>query len=370
MNILFITNHLFSNKVCNGGGICAKRNFEILKRIVGKKNIYKCIITYEKHEKGDEHTKYIEIVPSLFGMYFNYMLGRSRYSKKNEKELLDYIRSIKPSLIFFDGTTFGAIVDKIDQNIKTVVFFHNLEKNYAWMCFRYKNPVCIIKYFSDYYNERTITQKADKIICLNERDRNLIVNTYHRSPDMVWPITLKDNYRDCGAMKLNNSILFVGSYFTPNIEGIRWFAKNVMSAIGCKLIVVGKDMEKLTDISDMTNIDIVGTVDDLKPFYQAADAVVMPIFLGAGMKIKTAEAMMYGKTIFATKEALEGYEVKDVNGIYECNTAQEFIENINNYYSEDENKKFNKSVRNKFLNEFEDEIKFNEVSSLIKSIWL
>ena len=73
---------------------------------------------------------------------------------------------------------------------------------------------------------------------------------------------------------------------------------------------------------------MIGTVDDLAPYYYEADCVVIPIFYGDGMKVKTAEAMMYGKRILATKEALEGYVYQGVKGINRCETAIEFIEEI------------------------------------------
>ena len=50
--------------------------------------------------------------------------------------------------------------------------------------------------------------------------------------------------------------------------------------------------------------------------------------------------MMYGKIILASDEALEGYEVTDVQGIYRCNTKEDYIKTIKqiegkeNYYSE------------------------------------
>ena len=37
---------------------------------------------------------------------------------------------------------------------------------------------------------------------------------------------------------------------------------------------------------------------------------------------------MYGKEIFATDEALTGYEINNVKGIYRCNSSTEFIDSI------------------------------------------
>ena len=107
-------------------------------------------------------------------------------------------------------------------------------------------------------------------------------------------------------------------------------------------------------------IIIIGEVDDLTEYYMSASAVVCPIFLGDGMKTKTAEAMMYGKTIFASSEALEGYEVDNVKNIYKCNTENEFIDRINEYFIKGEGKLFNKNIREKFISKYEFDSKYNE----------
>ena len=40
-------------------------------------------------------------------------------------------------------------------------------------------------------------------------------------------------------------------------------------------------------------------------FYQNAELMVMPIFSGSGMKVKTAEALMYGKFLMERKKLLK-----------------------------------------------------------------
>ena len=47
------------------------------------------------------------------------------------------------------------------------------------------------------------------------------------------------------------------------------------------------------------------------------------------MKTKVGEAMMFGKKIYATKEALIGYELAPPNSYVECNSSKEFIVAIN-----------------------------------------
>jgi glycosyltransferase involved in cell wall biosynthesis len=72
------------------------------------------------------------------------------------------------------------------------------------------------------------------------------------------------------------------------------------------------------------NIKILNNVPDLKDVYESIDLLVFPIFSGSGMKVKTAEALMYGKYIIGTAEAFEGYDITDKCGIV-CKTPKDFI---------------------------------------------
>jgi len=91
--------------------------------------------------------------------------------------------------------------------------------------------------------------------------------------------------------------------------------------------IVGKGFETEKHL-ERDNFKIVGTVDGVESYYEKADFVIAPIFKGAGMKVKVAEAMMYGKTVVGTKEAFEGYSDVGQYGKI-CADASDFIQVIN-----------------------------------------
>ena len=126
------------------------------------------------------------------------------------------------------------------------------------------------------------------------------------------------------------TLLFVGGYFWPNIQGITWFIDNVMPKVKSQIMlyIVGHRMEELREDLTRNNVTVVGSVENLDEWYNKADLVVGPIFKGEGMKTKTCEALMYGKRYLGTDEALEGYE--GLND-YRCNSANEFIQRINKF---------------------------------------
>ena len=140
--------------------------------------------------------------------------------------------------------------------------------------------------------------------------------------------------------------------FPPNYYGIKWFVENVMPELKeYHLTIVGKDFELKKKELEKDNVSVVGTVKELDQYYYLPNIMVMPIFYGDGIKIKTAEAMMYGKTIVASDEALEGYEVEAVKGIYRCNTKEEFVDKIRKISSNCGNG-YNREVRELYLSKY------------------
>ena len=87
--------------------------------------------------------------------------------------------------------------------------------------------------------------------------------------------------------------------------------------------IVGKGMGRIRDNYYVPeNVEIVGDAPDLLPYFEEADIMVLPIFKGSGMKVKTCESLMYGKNIIGTDEAFEGYALDYSKAGGKCNTAQ------------------------------------------------
>ena len=125
--------------------------------------------------------------------------------------------------------------------------------------------------------------------------------------------------------------IFAGSLFFPNEYGVRWFVQHVAPHVNAEILIIGKGFETLKNDLECDNVKVIGTVEDVSEYFYRADFVIAPIFEGSGMKLKTAEALMCGKTIFGTTEAFSGYalDFDRVGGL--CNTAREFIDKINGY---------------------------------------
>ena len=146
--------------------------------------------------------------------------------------------------------------------------------------------------------------------------------------------------------------MFLGSYFPANVEGIEWFVKNVLPKVNISMQIVGKGMEKLKEADWMhPDIEVLSNVPDLDPLFEAADIMVLPIFKGSGMKVKTCESMMFGKNIIGTPEAWSGYELDYSKAGACCLTADEFIAAVNDF-CQHPRPRFNEYSRSVYVNQY------------------
>lgn len=116
--------------------------------------------------------------------------------------------------------------------------------------------------------------------------------------------------------KQNGFLLYVGDLTLPNnFESIRWFCEEVLPEIikevpSACLYLVGKINEKnreaLSKMPVAPCIRVTGYVDDINEFFRDAALVINPVRFGAGVKIKTIEAVAHGQILVGTHKALEG----------------------------------------------------------------
>jgi hypothetical protein len=351
MKILII--NLIIKKIKNdtGGTVGTERNIELLRMCFGVNNIVRYDVPY-----------YSSKLKAFFYSLSGYCGG---LTPKIQNDLLYIIKNTIFDCIFFNNSQFGKLIKYINKNIKTITFFHNVEYVFLNLFLRKVSLLLKFVYYPRkrlvFISERNIALFCNKIIVLSKRDSNELKKIYHREADLILPLSFSDKYSSIDAVKYDklqegNILLFVGSNFFGNIEGIFWFIEECLDKINAKLLVVGSGMEIHTGKYINKRVEFLGYVQDIAKYYYQSDIVVLPILSGSGMKTKTCEALMFGKTIFGTSEAFIGYEALDLNkNDWLCNTADEFVEKIN-YYLKNKTSKINEYSRMIFLQNYSSSI--------------
>lgn len=358
MRILFLSSELFNK---TGAGMNTRSYLKICQTFAGDDSVVpfafpKRGVLQEKMFKGILTEKKYTKIEKIFNVIFR---GDPLIGKDVEQVLIRTIKDKNIDVVFMFRSiqsTLLKVIKKEFPYLPVVAFYHDIypdvyalkKKNY--LDFMIKFPI----YHKYLVGERYCSKYADANVVLNQRDRMKFEHYYRKKVDLVSPVVCEDNFNYLHVKRKNSGkmiLCFIGSYFPPNINGIKWFVKNVFNHLSdVELWIVGNKMEKLNNdmvfLSD--NIKIWGTVDDLGPYYYDSDVIIAPIFEGTGMKTKTAEALMYGKEYLATSEALEGYEN---SGIKPCNTAEEFIVRIESL-ARHKPEKFNSSIREVYLRNY------------------
>src|SRR5262245_25084408 len=126
----------------------------------------------------------------------------------------------------------------------------------------------------------------------------------------------------------SRTVVFFGLLsYVPNVDGVIHFLQNIWPRIAeahpearCK-IIGGDAPPSLLELAG-PRVELTGFVPDLRPHLAAAAAVVVPLRLGGGTRLKIVEAMAMGKAIVSTTLGAEGIEAvpgRDI--LIECQPA-------------------------------------------------
>lgn len=253
----------------------------------------------------------------------------------SEREILAAAAEFVPDCIVLDGSNLGRLARlfvKHKLSAPVFTFFHNVEAKFFLESLRSSPSIKAVGVAAaNALAEYWATRYSKRRIMLNDRDSKMLGKLYGRGGTDLLPMALVDRYDPTAASlpppHSTAYALFVGGSFFGNVEGIKWYAREVAPFAPMETIVLGRGMSIYRHIlEERAGIKVIGEVDDLGPWYAHARIVVAPILSGSGMKTKTAEALMHGRPIAATREALIGYE--DVMGpdAILCETPEHFLE--------------------------------------------
>jgi glycosyltransferase involved in cell wall biosynthesis len=228
-----------------------------------------------------------------------------------------------------DGSQLGAaaaLARAVRPGLAVITFCHNCETQFFADALRYAPGVRAASVLAGHWQaERLAVRHSTRIVMLSARDSAALVRRFGRGADAIVPLALEDSHGPNAVPARRGEppyVLFVGGGFFGNIEGLRWYARTVAPGLPIRTLVVGRGLESIGPLH--ANVELVGAVDDLSPWYAGAALVIAPILSGSGMKTKVAEALMHGKRVVGTGEAFAGYAPEVVAANHQCDDPAAF----------------------------------------------
>jgi sugar transferase (PEP-CTERM/EpsH1 system associated) len=127
------------------------------------------------------------------------------------------------------------------------------------------------------------------------------------------------------------SVLFVGSMnYHANIDAALYCAREIWPEIRqarpeMEFVIAGsRPVPEIVALGQQKGIRVTGTVDDIRPFYLSAAAVVIPARVGSGTRLKALEAMAAGVPIVSTTLGVEGLNAEPGREVIVADTPSAF----------------------------------------------
>ena len=251
---------------------------------------------------------------NIFGYYKIddlFPFGLLRFLKNNNKEE-------KYDVVIVNYIFFSKAFLAFNKNEKKIIYTHDI--------------------FTDRFqktgNQWFSTNQKEECKGLNRSD--VIWSIQEEESDFFRSLTNKKIYTTYCHFPINKTInsnsqniLFLAGSNVHNLEAIELFVHNDLPQLKIefpelKLIIGGKICEKIEYMKSEKNIVLCGEVNDLADFYRKGDIFINPTFSGTGLKIKTFEAMSFGKVVISHSH--------NVSGIFKIDKAPIFIQsNIETY---------------------------------------
>jgi glycosyltransferase involved in cell wall biosynthesis len=185
--------------------------------------------------------------------------------------------------------------------------------------------------------ERRAIRAFDTVLVCSDKDRDDL-RTAHGT-DKVHTVPNGLRVRDLPARGGGGEVprlLFIGLLsYPPNEDAAAYFCERILPAIRerlgrpFRLRIVGRSpTPRVMALNDIPEVEVVGPVPAVEPYYAEADLAVVPLRSGGGTRIKILEAFSLGCPVVSTHKGAEGLGAPHGEVILLADRPGEFAEAV------------------------------------------
>jgi GT2 family glycosyltransferase/glycosyltransferase involved in cell wall biosynthesis len=184
--------------------------------------------------------------------------------------------------------------------------------------------------------EAEMASSVDTIVCVSADEASALRALGAREPFVVEPWLSELSLTPAGFAERSDVFLVAGWLAgpeSPNVDGLLWFVHEVLPIVRARVPwvrvrVTGPAPPKVALDAGGRGIFFEGQVSNMAEFYGRMRACIVPLRYGAGVKIKTVEALQYGVPTVATKVGAEGIDLRGTSALLVADDAREFADGL------------------------------------------
>ncbi len=246
-----------------------------------------------------------------------------KYDTANmRREIREELSTGKIGLVHLDLAPLGCYMDMLGGQ-KVVLDAHNVESSLLKR--RVENEprpfhklfwTLQQKRYEDF--ERRLAGSVSHILCCSTIDETEFRSFAPKTATSVISNGVDTDYfrpTDVEAVDPNKLLFIGGMDWFPNRDAIEWFDREIFALVlkaipNARLHVIGREngMGKPRHAGE---IRFHGFVDDIRPLMGEAAALIVPLRIGGGTRMKILNAMAAGKPVVSTSIGAEGLGLTD-----------------------------------------------------------
>lgn len=214
---------------------------------------------------------------------------------------------------------------------------HNIEHDILKRTFKSEtDPVRklfnLFEYIKFRRDEIKLCRKFDACVTTSDRDARVLGRLLPQMPITVVPNGVDTSYFKPTKREKEEdfTLVFTGTIrYYPNTEGLTFFLQKVFPLIrekapAARLFIVGSDPPEEIKKFSSDNVIVTGFVPDVRPYLERATAVIVPLRIGGGTRLKVLEALSMEKPMVATAVGCEGIEITNNENILVADEPEAF----------------------------------------------
>lgn len=262
----------------------------------------------------------LALLRGAFGRW-PYTLARYR-SAAFDATLRRLVAERRPALAFVNALHLATYFDALD-GVPVVMRAHNLE--HLWLARyaeRLANPLARL-YARDQARrlERVEAERCARcrlVLAIRDEEAAVLRALAPRTRVETVPLGIDmDRYRPRAPVS-PPVVALVGSWeWAPNVDGAREFLARGWARVrarvpGARLRLVGKRMSpEFAAFAERAGAEVVGYVDDMAVEFAGASVLVVPLWMGSGVRVKIVEALAARVPVASTPIGAEGLGLED-----------------------------------------------------------
>jgi polysaccharide biosynthesis protein PslH len=128
------------------------------------------------------------------------------------------------------------------------------------------------------------------------------------------------------------TVLFFGAlHYYPNVDALEYFLREIWPTIkaeepSARFCILGRNPPSFVEAWLDRGVEVLGFVEDVRPYIARASVVIAPLRIGGGTRLKVLEAMSLAKAVVSTTLGAEGLDVTHGENILIADDSDAFAQ--------------------------------------------